>query len=123
MSLYRYLTYTGSINSFFFKSETNRQPPTPTMVSTEEEKSTKKLTVPPANVNHLEGLSSSELSMIHRLAGNDPEVRKKTIRKLKKWLTAIAKKVPDAAGNMSPVFVSYIVHTYLLHICAGCLDV
>lgn len=46
-------------------------------------------------VNFLQNMSNSELNMIHRLAGNDPEARKATIKKLRKWLKAMATKVPD----------------------------
>lgn len=47
----------------------------------------------------LEGMTSAELTMVRRLAGNDPAVRKKTLRKLKKWLNAIAQKIPDTPGK------------------------
>ncbi|ODN05750.1 Ribosomal RNA processing protein 1 [Orchesella cincta] len=47
------------------------------------------------SVSCMEGMSGAELTMIRRLAGNDPAVRKKTFRKLKKWLSVLAQTVPD----------------------------
>ena len=43
------------------------------------------------------GLTTSEHSMIRRLAGNDPEVRRKTIKKLRKWLSSLATRLPDSS--------------------------
>jgi hypothetical protein len=46
----------------------------------------------------IDGMSSAEVMMIRKLAGNDPMVRKKTVRKLRKWLTALAQRTPDTPG-------------------------
>ena len=64
---------------------------------------------PDANTNNnttvgcLEGMSGAELTMVRKLAGNDPIVRKKTLRKLKKWLNVLAQKVPDVQGKVKVV--------------------
>jgi len=68
-------------------------------IGVKESTSVKKMSVDLKSARHLEGLSTSELSMIHRLAGNDTEVRKKTIRKMKRWLAEIARRVPNTAGK------------------------
>lgn len=47
----------------------------------------------------LEGMSNAEVTMIRRLAGNDASVRKKTMRKLRKWLTTMVLSFPDSAGT------------------------
>jgi len=46
----------------------------------------------------MDGMSASETTMIRRLAGNDPLIRKKTVKKLRKWLSAIAQRTPDTLG-------------------------
>lgn len=43
----------------------------------------------------LDGMTSAELTMVRKLAGNDPVARKKTLRKLRKWLAVLAQRVPD----------------------------
>ncbi|CAL8101143.1 unnamed protein product [Orchesella dallaii] len=43
----------------------------------------------------MDGMSGAEMTMVRRLAGNDPIVRKKTLKKLKKWLSILAQSVPD----------------------------
>lgn len=48
----------------------------------------------------LEGMSAAELTMVRRLAGNDAIVRKKTFKKLRKWLCILAQKVPDSPGKL-----------------------
>ena len=45
----------------------------------------------------MSGLTASEHTMIRRLAGNDPEVRKKTVKKLRKWLSSLAVRLPDTS--------------------------
>lgn len=54
----------------------------------------------------LEGMTSAELSMVRKLAGNDPVVRKKTLRKLRKWLTVLAQRVPD---NLEGIFFNCLI--------------
>jgi len=51
------------------------------------------------SMDFLQNMSNAELAMIHRLAGNDAEVRKTTIKKLRKWLRTIATKIPDSDGS------------------------
>lgn len=46
----------------------------------------------------VEGMSTAEITMIRRLAGNDPNVRKKTMRKLRKWLSTLVLRFPDDSG-------------------------
>lgn len=54
---------------------------------------------PVSTVNCMEGMNAPELTMVRRLAGNDAVMRKKTIRKLRKWLSILAQKVPDSPGK------------------------
>jgi len=63
----------------------------------------------PKFVPVVEGMSAAEVQMVKRLAGNDPAVRKKTVRKLKKWLKALSKKSPETRGKVASLvyFISF----------------
>ncbi len=59
----------------------------------------------------LDGMTSAELTMVRKLAGNDPLVRKKTMRKLRKWLVVLAQRVPDnPEGNLQNYMIGWITN-------------
>lgn len=61
----------------------------------------------------LEGMTAAEMAMVRKLAGNDPVVRKKTLRKLKKWLGVLAMKVSDGEGNVTQMQSQLNTYMYI----------